>query len=90
MSCFPHNQISTFVLQYVYVVKKSCIVYNVNNVIDLAGGESMGRNILVNVGEQRFDRLREERKLYIDKRYKARFRLFFLALRISRRQNMKI
>ncbi len=27
----------------------------------------MGRNILVNVGEQRFDRLREERKLYIDK-----------------------
>ncbi len=42
-------------------------MYNVNEVIDLVGGESMGRNILVNVGEQRFDRLREERKLYIDK-----------------------
>ena len=27
----------------------------------------MGRNIMVNVGEQRFDRLREEKRLYIDK-----------------------
>ena len=27
----------------------------------------MNRNILVNLGEQRFDRLREEKKLYIDK-----------------------
>ena len=42
-------------------------MYDVNEVIDMVGGESMGRNSWVNVGEQLFDILREERKLYIDK-----------------------
>ncbi len=34
-------------------------MYNDNKIIDLLGG-SMDGNILVNVGEQRIDRLREE------------------------------
>ncbi len=40
-------------------------MYNDNKIIDLLGG-SMDGNILVNVGEQRFGRLREEKKLYME------------------------
>ena len=48
-------------------MKKSCIVYNDNKVIDLFGGESMERNHLVNIGEQRFEKIRERKAFYIDK-----------------------
>ena len=44
---------------------KGYIMYNDNKIIDLLGG-SMDGNILVNVGEQRFDRPREEKKLYME------------------------
>jgi hypothetical protein len=42
-------------------------VYNDNKVIDLFGGESMERNHLVNIGEQRFEKIRERKAFYIDK-----------------------
>ena len=42
-------------------------MYNDNKVIDLFGGESMERNHLVNIGEQRFEKIRERKAFYIDK-----------------------
>lgn len=42
-------------------------MYNDNKVIDLFGGEGMDNNILVNIGVQRFDRIREQKAFYIDK-----------------------
>lgn len=48
-------------------MKKNFIVYNVNRVIALLGGESVGSNILVSIGEQRFEKIRERKAFYIDK-----------------------
>ncbi len=42
-------------------------MYNDNKVIDLFRDESMGRNNFVNIGEQRFEKIRERKAFYIDK-----------------------